>query len=431
MKKKLENNLALKIFALVIAVGMWLFVNNVDDPVVTARYSVKVTVQNENYVYDAGKTYQIEEDARTVTVLIRGRESVVQNRSDLVVYANLSEIQDINTTSTYVPVTFREVSGIALEDVEIFPKVIPIRIEDSAQKEFAVNVVTSGNPDENYEIGERASDPEIVTIQGPESIIEKINTVQANVQLNGESSKTVKKTVQLDVIDKNGDVLTDDLEYLNFDIGNERQVTVTLTLWEIREGVRLEASYTGEPANGYQVSRVTLTPNTISVAGSDAALETLAENNNTIEISADLINIDGLSEDYKGTIDLPSLLLKEDELMQVSDGNQSVQVQVSIIPLGSQEFEVPTSSVTLQNVGTGLHAVFIRENLIMRIQATDADLQGLDVSDIQASVNLDGLGAGSYSLDVNVTLPTGYELVDNVKADIQLTEIDNTNDTSE
>lgn len=299
MKKKLENNLALKIFALVIAVGMWLFVNNVDDPVVTARYSVKVTVQNENYVYDAGKTYQIEEDARTVTVLIRGRESVVQNRSDLVVYANLSEIQDINTTSTYVPVTFREVSGIALEDVEIFPKVIPIRIEDSAQKEFAVNVVTSGNPDENYEIGERASDPEIVTIQGPESIIEKINTVQANVQLNGESSKTVKKTVQLDVIDKNGDVLTDDLEYLNFDIGNERQVTVTLTLWEIREGVRLEASYTGEPANGYQVSRVTLTPNTISVAGSDAALETLAENNNTIEIPADLINIDGLSEDYK------------------------------------------------------------------------------------------------------------------------------------
>ena len=52
------------------------------------------------------ETYQIEEDARTVTVLIRGRESVVQNRSDLVVYANLSEIQDINTTSTYVPVTF-------------------------------------------------------------------------------------------------------------------------------------------------------------------------------------------------------------------------------------------------------------------------------------------------------------------------------------
>ena len=307
---------------------------------------------------------------------------------------------------------------------------IPIRIEDSAQKEFAVNVVTSGNPDENYEIGERASDPEIVTIQGPESIIEKINTVQANVQLNGESSKTVKKTVQLDVIDKNGDVLTDDLEYLNFDIGNERQVTVTLTLWEIREGVRLEASYTGEPANGYQVSRVTLTPNTISVAGSDAALETLAENNNTIEIPADLINIDGLSEDYKGTIDLSSLLLKEDELMQVSDGNQSVQVQVSIIPLGSQDLRYPpvrNAAECKNRAPCGLY----RENLIMRTLDRVLDLQSLAVSDIQASVNLDGLGAGSYSLDVNVTLPTGYELVDNVKADIQLTEIDNTNDTSE
>lgn len=431
MKKKLENNLALKIFAVLIAVGMWLFVNNVDDPVITARYSVKVTVQNENYVYDAGKTYQIEEDARTVTVLIRGRESVVQNRSDLVVYANLAEIQDMDATSTYVPVTFREVSGIALEDVEIFPKVIPIRIEDSAQKEFSVEIQTEGETDKHYEIGEKTSDPEIVTIQGPESIIDKINMVQANVQLNGEATKTVKKTVQLDVIDKNGDVLTDDLEYLNFDIGKERQVTVTLTLWEIRENVRLKASYTGEPAAGYQVSRVTLTPDTISVAGSDEALETLAENGNTIEIPADLINVDGLSQDYKGTIDLSSLLLQADELKQVSDGNQSVQVQVSIIPLGSQEFEVPTSSIKLENLGRGLHAVFIRENLIMRIQAANADLANLNVSDIQASVNLEGLEAGSYSVDVNVTLPDGYELVDNVKADIQLTAIDDTNDTNE
>lgn len=431
MKKKLENNLALKIFAVLIAVGMWLFVNNVDDPVITARYSVKVTVQNENYVYDAGKTYQIEEDARTVTVLIRGRESVVQNRSDLVVYANLAEIQDMDATSTYVPVTFREVSGIALEDVEIFPKVIPIRIEDSAQKEFSVEIQTEGETDKHYEIGEKTSDPEIVTIQGPESIIDKINMVQANVQLNGEATKTVKKTVQLDVIDKNGDVLTDDLEYLNFDIGKERQVTVTLTLWEIRENVRLKVSYTGEPAAGYQVSRVTLTPDTISVAGSDEALETLAENGNTIEIPADLINVDGLSQDYKGTIDLSSLLLQADELKQVSDGNQSVQVQVSIIPLGSQEFEVPTSSIKLENLGRGLHAVFIRENLIMRIQAANADLANLNVSDIQASVNLEGLEAGSYSVDVNVTLPDGYELVDNVKADIQLTAIDDTNDTNE
>mgnify|MGYP001623014095 CR=1 FL=1 len=431
MKKKLENNLALKIFAVLIAVGMWLFVNNVDDPVITARYSVKVTVQNENYVYDAGKTYQIEEEARTVTVLIRGRESVVQNRSDLVVYANLAEIQDMDATSTYVPVTFREVSGIALEDVEIFPKVIPIRIEDSAQKEFSVEIQTEGETDKHYEIGEKTSDPEIVTIQGPESIIDKINMVQANVQLNGEATKTVEKTVQLDVIDKNGDVLTDDLEYLNFDIGKERQVTVTLTLWEIRENVRLKASYTGEPAAGYQVSRVTLTPDTISVAGSDEALETLAENGNTIEIPADLINVDGLSQDYKGTIDLSSLLLQADELKQVSDGNQSVQVQVSIIPLGSQEFEVPTSSIKLENLGRGLHAVFIRENLIMRIQAANADLANLNVSDIQASVNLEGLEAGSYSVDVNVTLPDGYELVDNVKADIQLTAIDDTNDTNE
>lgn len=426
MKKYLENNLALKIIAVIFAMGLWLFVNNVDDPVITARYSVKVAVKNENYIYDDGKTYQIEEDARTVTVLIKGRESIVQNRTDLEVVADLTEIQDKESTSTYVPVTFQEVSGITLEDVEIFPKVIPIRIEDSDQKEFVVDVRTENDVDDDYEIGEKTSDPEIVTIQGPKSIIEKINTVVARVQLNGETSDTVIPT-KLEIIDKNKEALTDDLEYLNFDIGNDRIVNVSLKLWKKRDGVKLEASYSGEPAQGYVVSRVTVTPQTISVAGSDEALQELEERGNTIEIPSELINVQGLTKDYQTRIELSSLLLKEDELMQASDENQTIQVQVSILPEDSKEYEVPTSSVQINNLESGLHVVFIRDSLTVRIKGADgASLDDLSVEDIQLSVDLKGLKADSYTQPVKVTLPAGYQLVDSVTADIQLTNIENT-----
>lgn len=428
MKKRLENNLALKIIAILFAVGLWLFVNNVDDPVITARYSVKVTVQNENYIYDDGKTYQIEEDARTVTVLVRGRESVVQNRTDLSVVANLTEIQDKDATSTYVPVTFQEVSGITLEDVEIFPKVIPIRIENSDQKEFVVDVrIGDGEPGDGYEIGETISDPEMVTIQGPESIIEKISTVIAYVQLNGETSDTEIST-RLEVIDRNGDALTDDLEYLNFDIGNERMVNVSVKLWKVREGVRLETDYSGQPASGYTVSKVTITPESISVAGSDEALEALEENGNVIQIPSDLVNIDGLSKDYQTRIELSSLLSKDEGLMPTEE-NQTVQVQVSILPEDSQEFEVPTESVQIGNLGEGLHVTFIRKALVVRVKGSEnASLDNLSADDIQLSINLEDLGAGSYTCPVSVTLPEGYQQVEDVKADIQVTNIESTSE---
>lgn len=428
MKKKLENNLALKIIAVLFAVGLWLFVNNVDDPVITARYSVKVTVQNENYIYDAGKTYQIEEDARTVTVLVRGRESVVQNRTDLSVVANLTEVQDKDATSTYVPVTFQEVSGITLEDVEIFPKVIPIRIENSDQKEFVVDVRNrDGEPGNGYEIGEMISDPEIVTIQGPESIIEKISNVVAYIQLNGETSDTVIST-RLEVIDKNGDALTDDLEYLNFDIGNERTVNVSVKLWKVREGIRMEADYSGQPASGYVVSKVTVTPETISVAGSDEALEILEENGNAIQIPADLVNIDGLNKDYQTRIDLSTLLSKEDGLMPAGE-NQNVQVQVSILPEDSREFEVPTESVQIDNLGEGLHVTFIRKALVVRVKGSEnASLDDLSADDIQLTIDLKDLGSGSYTCPVTVTLPEGYQQVEDVQADIQVTNIESTSE---
>lgn len=428
MKKKLENNLALKIIAVLFAVGLWLFVNNVNDPVITARYSVKVTVQNENYIYDAGKTYQIEEDARTVTVLVRGRESVVQNRTDLSVVANLTEVQDKDATSTYVPVTFQEVSGITLEDVEIFPKVIPIRIENSDQKEFVVDVRNrDGEPGDGYEIGEMISDPEIVTIQGPESIIEKISTVVAYIQLNGETSDT-EITTKLEVIDKNGDALTDDLEYLNFDIGNERTVNVSVKLWKVREGIQMEADYSGQPASGYVVSKVTVTPETISVAGSDEALEILEENGNAIQIPADLVNIDGLNKDYQTRIDLSTLLSKEDGLMPAGE-NQTVQVQVSILPEDSREFEVPTESVQIDNLGEGLHVTFIRKALVVRVKGSEnASLDDLSADDIQLTIDLKDLGSGSYTCPVTVTLPEGYQQVEDVQADIQVTNIESTSE---
>ena len=50
--------------------------------------------------------------------------------------------------------------------------------------------------------------------------------------------------------------------------------------------LKSSAEYTGTPASGYQVESVSTTPNVISIAGSEEALDSLKDQNNTIWVSA-------------------------------------------------------------------------------------------------------------------------------------------------
>ena len=87
MKKKLANNLSLKIISVLIACVIWILVSGTIDPVRTnVRYSgIKVEVKNDGYIYDAGKSYQIADEYQTVTVYVTGKKSVVEGRTDIAV----------------------------------------------------------------------------------------------------------------------------------------------------------------------------------------------------------------------------------------------------------------------------------------------------------------------------------------------------------
>ena len=74
---------------------------------------------------------------------------------------------------------------------------------------------------------------------------------------------------------------------------NVSKVYVTAKLWKVRSDVRIRAEYSGTAADGYVADSITTTPNVISVAGSDSALEMLEEQNNTVWIPASAVDISG------------------------------------------------------------------------------------------------------------------------------------------
>lgn len=423
MKEKILKNSSLKIVSIVIAVFIWLFATNANDPIDTKSYSVKVSITNDSYLNELGKTYQIEDENRSVTVYVQGRSSVISNRNDLVVEADLTQIVDMNTDPTYVPVQLKPASGISMENVTIIPQTIPVYIEDIAEKDFMITVNTEGTPGTGYDIGECVANPEKVTIQGPESTINKIKSVVATINVSGWTTDTEKKA-ELKIIDQNGETMTEDaMDLLTiFNVGEERTVDVSVKLWRIVDDVKIAANYSGIPAYGYQVDKVTMTPETISVAGSEEALKELKDNHYTVTIPPELISVDGAKQDIETNIKLTSILKEEDGYKIPSDMTQSISVRISILPYGSKEYTVNSADIQVQGLEEGLRVSFMQNKVTVRIKADNTNLQILSTDQIQTSLNLEGLEAGEHTVPVNVILPDGYELVEDAAVTVQLTK---------
>ena len=286
-------------------------------------------------------------------------------------------------------------------------------------------------PGKDYEVGSLTASPEKVRITGPKTLINKIDKVNASIELDG-NTEDFTQDVNLTIIDKNQEVLTDS-EMNSLRIENNAKVTVTAKLWKIHQGVQISAGYVGTPAEGYQVGAVRTVPDTISVAGSAEGLESLADNNNVITIPEDSIDISGESEDVEKKISLTDLL--PDNVKLTSDSSEDVWVTVSILPVGSREFELPTKNIEVKNKPKDLQVTFETAQIEVRIKSDNKDLDDLNNDkDIKASIDLDGKKEGSYEVPVKIVLPDGYETVEDVTTEVVIssgTAVDDSKENKE
>ena len=421
IKKKLTNNLLLKILSLAIALAIWLLVANINDPVVVTSYDVPVTIQNSAYLESGGKTYQVLEQQQMVTVILRGNSSVVENRTgDIQAVADLTQIVDMDTTPVMVPVT-ATCDRVAAEDISVVPAAIGIEIEDMVSKDFTITV-TAGDttPSADYEVGTMEANPEKVTITGPESLIDKIDRVMAEVNTTPMNEDTTI-TSRLIIYDKNQDTLDEtEMNYLKFDIG-QPVVDIHVDLWRVRGDIQLAVNYSGSPAPGYQVGDVTITPSTISVAGTDEALAQLAVEGNTIEIPADAVVLDGQDSDVETRLTLSEYM--PDDLV-VANNVETAIVNVSIIPEGSQEFRVATRDITIENLDDKLRLVFDTDSVTVRVREAGGQIDNLTADEISLSVNMKNRGVGDYEMQLEADLPDGYELLVPVKTLVHVSELE-------
>lgn len=418
-KGKLTDNIGLKIMSVLVGFLVWLIVGNMDNPITTTAFTIpasSVEVVNEAYVDSTGKMCMLDENQQQIRVTITGEKKKVRkiSSSDLVAEADLQQAVSLDTDPVMIPIVVT-CDGISAGNIEVTPKNLTVHLREKKTQEFVVSV-TSGDskPGKGYEIGTLSASPEKIRITGPSSLINKIASVSTTVNVEG---KTTDMTVDapLTITDKNGDTFTDaQMKYLNA----VSTVSVTAKFWKVNSAVRIEADYSGVPAEGYYVDSVTTVPNVISVAGSDEGLALLQEQNNQIGIPPEYIDIEGQSNDLEEKVSITELLPSGVKL--ASGSSEDVWVRINILPVGSNSYDLSTTEVEVKNLPKDLQVAFDTDKIEIRIQEDGAKIEALSEADIQASIDLSDMEEGSYEVPVEILLPDGYSLVEDVTADIRL-----------
>ena len=433
-KRKITDNIPLKIMSVAVAVVVWLIVVNIDNPVGTNYYTLtNVELINKEYVESSdtiGKMCMPEEKQDSIRIAITTNKKIRDKIkvSDITATADLQQAVSLDTNPVMVPITVTcSVPGVTPNDIKVTPQNLSVNLDEKETQEFVVNVSRGDTkPGKDYEVGSLTANPEKVRITGPKSLVNKIDKVNATISLDC-NTQDFTQDVNLTIIDKNQEALSDS-EMNSLRIENNAKVSVTARLWKIRQGVGISAGYVGSPASGYQVGTVTTVPDTISVAGSTEGLETLTQNDNTITIPADSIDISGESRDVERKISLKDLL--PDNVKLTSDSSEDVWVTVSILPEGSREFTLSTKDIEVKNKPDDLQVTFETAQIEIRIKSDTEDLDDLNTeTDIKASIDLKGKEEGNYKVPVTLSLPDGYETVENVSTEVVISSGTGTDDS--
>lgn len=411
MRKRLTVNFSLKILAFFIALFMWLIVVNIDDPVTDKTYTgIPVQVINEEVVTSANRTYQIVDDTQEVSVTVTAQRSVLNDvkAEDIVAIADMKEM----SLGTQIPIEVK-IEGYKYDSAVSNPRNLQIQIDDEAKNNFPITPTTLGTVREGYVIGELKANPEKVTIRGPKTVIDSINRVVAEVDVSGLSSDT-EVEARLVLYDANNNVI--DQSLLANNLGKEG-LTVEVTLHQIKSvKVELDTSMVSA-AEGYKISEISVEPQEVRISGSKSALARVTE----ISVPASALTAVNLTQRTERSIDISQYLPEDVSL--VDENADNVVVTIAVEKPGAKNFEVSTSSITVNNLDSNLELSYGSVvDLEIQIKGPDATLNTFSIAK-KVSIDLkDYTTPGTYTVPVSVELPSGCSLVNEVSVEVILEE---------
>ncbi len=416
MKHKWTGNLSLKLLSLVVAFLIWLLVMNIDNPTKSRLFQVGIQLMNEDSVTEIDKAFDIISD-ETVILKVTERRRILNSltRDDFTVLADMENLNEMGS----VPLTvICSNPAVSWDDIEVSPPSMKVKLEQRKQSEFVVNVSVSGDPEKGYEVGKtEVVQGKTVLIAGPESMLNRINQVVAEIKVNRINADQ-RLASKLKIIDKNGEAFTSTqmsrLQIKDADgvLLSENTIMVDVVLWRVMNGVPLVVPVTGTSATGYRYTGLATIPAEVNLVGTEEALEALGGKLTLKEV----ISVEGATEGFTQDFDLTETLSEMEGIRLVKDSDPTVTVSVKIEKSGEQTLMLPLSSLEVRNRPENVNLSFSPADVLTVVVHGTNGSGTIKVSDIKAKIDLGVCSVPeTYEIPVEIELPEGYELVSDVK----------------
>lgn len=413
MKKLFLNNLHFKLFSILISVILWILIVNIDDPVITKKYSdILVGTVNESVIYNKGKVYEVKDNSNYIDVYVKAKRSIIK----YITSDNISAIADFNNLmmDKLVPIDIKlDKYQSQVESVSSSPNNMIISIEDSISKTFAINITTEGEVGKGYFISEKNLKIDNINISGPKSIINKVNTVSAPVKITN-LTKDKSFNVEPVYLDSDGEIIDSSLITSDLDeVGIDVEIKVLKA-----KSVPINVVTTGKVAEGYTIDDITTTPEKIDIIGAVDAMNSVSE----IVISGESVNVNNFAKTMENTFNIKEFLPSGINIADYEDEN--VVVVITISPMGSKEISYPVSSIVIENPPYGLKINYgSLKSIPIVLSGNKKSIENIKASDIKVVLDLKSIKKpGEYTQGISIIADNNIILAKETSINFKLVE---------
>ena len=384
LEKALSKKSSMIILSLVLAVIVFVIID---------RQNTTLLEKNAEVLYDIplsatynDEEYVVEGLPETVDITLIGTKANLYLAKQLPTQDVNVDLSDLKPGVHKVNLKYKQ--SITSVEYKLDPSEVTVVVSSKKSETRSVesDIVNLNKLDSKLAINNTKLDTDEVIIKGTEDSLAKVSTIKALINVSNmvdpKSGTNTLKDIPLIAYDENGAKV--DVEMV------PSKVTATIEIESPSKTVPLEIEPTGNVIFGKAIKNITSSVQKVTIYGSSKVLD----NTNSIKVKIDVNNLKS-NKDYTVTIKKPAGIREISEKVVTAkvELDDEVTTELSGVKLG------------VVNLGSNYTAQATSENateVTVILKGVESIIKNITSSDVEAYVDLEGLGAGDHEVEIKV-----------------------------
>lgn len=382
MDNKEKNRLVIPVICLLLSIGLWVYVTNVENKIRTTEIS-KIPVELINTeALTSSKLALTPNQELYVTLKVEGNTSDINKikKSDFKVQVDLSEYA-WKKGENKVPVSIVDYPiTVSIRNTNTLT--VSVKIEDMVEKTMPITSDIIVTPRQGYFASVATIDPKEVKVTGAESVVTRVSSLV--VSDNKEDVfENVVGSYDIKPLDEDGN------EVLGV-LLSEKSANVEIKVSK-GKSVKVNVVTTGQLPNGLKLKSIESNKKFVEILGPKEILDTINEVNSTP------LNLSSINESKD-----VSLGIVIPEGLKLSQGEDYITVKVNVIKFATKDFNIKYS---ITGGIEGAKVTPAKDTIKVTISGYENELGNVTADNIKASIDVSAFKEeGSFEQEPKVTL---------------------------